>query len=356
MAKHRPLIWALQTARVGDNAQVMELCARLGGDVVAKQLDLNLLHALPNWALGASLVSLSKESAGLLVPPWPDLMVAVGKRTAPIALWVKQASGGHTKLVHLGRPRAPLDAFDLIVTTPQYGLPSRSNILEIDLPFSRPRHIAKPDLAHWQEEWKDLPRPLIAVVIGGAKFPVVMGRAELQALAQSADDLAKRKGGSLVVMTSPRSNARLATQIVELIRSPHVFYQWGPGHANPYQAALALADEFIVTGESASMISEAIHTGKPVNLFDLPQSPFFVSWSAKKGWGAKAAERGWLQPPRNIRKISRQLLRKRRVTLLGADPEIPPALLHHEEIVVNKLKSLLLPPGVEALGLKQHHS
>jgi uncharacterized protein len=356
MAKHRPLIWALQTARVGDNAQVMELCARLGGDVVAKQLDLNLLHALPNWALGASLVSLSKESAGLLVPPWPDLMVAVGKRTAPIALWVKRASGGHTKLVHLGRPRAPLDAFDLIVTTPQYGLPSRSNILEIDLPFSRPRQIAKPDLAHWQEEWKDLPRPLIAVVIGGAKFPVVMGRAELQALAQSADDLAKRKGGSLVVMTSPRSNARLATQIVELIRSPHVFYQWGPGHANPYQAALALADEFIVTGESASMISEAIHTGKPVNLFDLPQSPFFVSWSAKKGWGAKAAERGWLQPPRNIRKISRQLLRKRRVTLLGADPEIPPALLHHEEIVVNKLKSLLLPPGVEALGLKQHHS
>jgi uncharacterized protein len=357
VSKRKPIIWALQTARIGDNAQVLELCSRLDGDVVVKPLDLNAFHLLPNWALGPGLLSVSKESAGLFVPPWPDLLVAVGKRTAPVARWVKMASGGHTKLVHLGRPRAPLNEFDLIITTPQYGLPARSNILEIDLPFSRPRAIQKGDLAIWQRTWQSLPRPLIGLIVGGAKFPIRMGQPEFEALGRSANDLAKKSGGSLIIMLSPRSNPKLAQSLIRQLDVPNRFYPWGPGLPNPYQSALSLADEFIVTSESASMISESVHTGKPVAVFDLPQSPFFVSWSAKSGWGAVAAEKGWLQPPRNVRKISRHLVKKNLVTMIGNKPGRQPVGLHSEDIVINKLKSMLTPSGSgDGLQLKQHHS
>jgi uncharacterized protein len=336
------LIWALQTARVGDNAQVMELCRRLGGDVVAKQLDLNILHLCPNWALGVSLVSLSKESAGLLVPPWPDLVVAVGKRTAPIARWIKMASGGKSRLVHLGRPRSPLKEFDLVITTPQYGLPQLPNVLEIDLPFARPRGTTKTDLATWQREWQSLPKPLIAVVVGGAKFPLAMGSTELQKLGEAANRLARLRDGSLLVILSPRTNPRLASKLRAELNVPHRFYPWGPGFANPYQAALAIADEFVVTCDSASMISEAIYTGKPVNVFELPLSTFNVYWSARKGWGAIAAKNGWLQPPRNIRRISRELAKKGVVTMMGQVPARQAPKLQYEDMVINRLQDMLL--------------
>ena len=38
---------------------------------------------------------------------------------------------------------------------------------------------------------------------------------------------------------------------------------------NPYFAYLALADAFLVTADSVSMISEAAATGKPVHILDL---------------------------------------------------------------------------------------
>ncbi len=342
MSQRKPLIWALQTARVGDNAQVMELCRRLGGDVVAKQLDLNALHLCPNWLLGTKLTSVSKESAGFLVPPWPDLVVAVGKRTAPIARWIKLASGGKSRLVHLGRPRSPLNEFDLIITTPQYGLPSLPNVLEIDLPFARPRGATKTDQAAWQREWQSLPRPLIAVVIGGAKFPMLMGATEMRKLGEAANRLAHLREGSLLVILSPRTNQRLANKMRAELNVPHRYYPWGPGFANPYQSALAMADEFIVTCESASMISETIYTGKPVNIFDLPTSLFNVSWSAKRGWSALAAKNGWLQPPRNISRISRQLAKKGVVTMLGSAPARQAPKLQYEDIVVSRLQTILL--------------
>jgi hypothetical protein len=51
---------------------------------------------------------------------------------------------------------------------------------------------------------------------------------------------------------------------------PTHFYAWQPGAAdNPYFGYLALADAFIVTADSVSMLAEACATGKPLYLFDL---------------------------------------------------------------------------------------
>jgi mitochondrial fission protein ELM1 len=49
---------------------------------------------------------------------------------------------------------------------------------------------------------------------------------------------------------------------------PAVFL-WDLEGANPYRAILGLADRLIVTGDSVSMISEAISTPRSVDVLDL---------------------------------------------------------------------------------------
>ncbi len=44
---------------------------------------------------------------------------------------------------------------------------------------------------------------------------------------------------------------------------------WDGSGDNPYFSYLALADAFLVTANSVSMISEAAATGKPVHILDL---------------------------------------------------------------------------------------
>jgi hypothetical protein len=49
---------------------------------------------------------------------------------------------------------------------------------------------------------------------------------------------------------------------------PHVFL-WNLVGDNPYRAILALSDRLIVTSDSVSMVSEALSTPHPVEVFDL---------------------------------------------------------------------------------------
>jgi mitochondrial fission protein ELM1 len=177
--KTRPLIWVLKGLRQGDTAQAMALALQLGGRVEGKQLAFNRWAALPNWMRGASVGHLTHESRQKLSPPWPDLIVATGRRTATVALWIKQQSGGRTKLVQIGRPRLPTDKFDLVVTTSQYGLPAAGNVMTLSLPFAIPKSVEADELQHFSTAWAALPKPWILAVIGGGKFPLRLNASDL---------------------------------------------------------------------------------------------------------------------------------------------------------------------------------
>ena len=53
---------------------------------------------------------------------------------------------------------------------------------------------------------------------------------------------------------------------------PHVAYGKIDKGRDPYQPVLKICDRFVVTLDSVSMISKLMNTGKPVDVFDLPQS------------------------------------------------------------------------------------
>jgi mitochondrial fission protein ELM1 len=313
----KPVVWVLQGPRAGDNAQAHGLASRLEAQVVCKHLTFNDLHILPSLFFGASARTLETGSRSGLVPPWPDMVIAIGRRSAPVARWIKRESLGKTKAVQLGRPRTPFSAFDLVITTPQYGLPPAANVIEIPLPFITTRSVAAPELAAWRTEWAGLRRPRIAVAIGHAKFPLRMGPREARLLGQRINSLAERIQGSLLLMPSPRSVSRLIDRIEAEISAPHLAYRTFDPRKNPYPAALKDCDYFVATSDSISMISELISTGKPVDVFELPERGLKLKWRARAGLGAWLAQNGVLQAPRDVSGMVRALIQNGYVNVLG---------------------------------------
>jgi mitochondrial fission protein ELM1 len=299
MRSTQPLVWVLLGPRAGDNAQARELARQLGWRSIELQLDFNWSSNLPNWLRGAGVASLRDGAKAELRPPWPDLVIATGRRSAPVALAIKAKSEGKIRVVHLGRPRLPLRLFDLVLTTPQYGLPHDGNVVALPMPFAVPRPLTEGEQRQIAELWGHIPRPWTLAVIGAAKFPVRLGRAELAAFGMAVSALASRNGGGVMLLDSPRSAAGALLQVEAHLMCPHWGWQRGRG-VNPYQAALRLCDQLVVTSDSVSMASEMVRMGKPVYIHRLPVSLLVPHWSAETGLGAALARSGILSPPRNV--------------------------------------------------------
>jgi uncharacterized protein len=330
----KKIIWVLQGVRAGDNAQARELASLLDAEMVTKELTFNMLHHLPNVMLGASAASLTENAQRALLAPWPEMVIGTGKRAAPVARWIKKQSGGRTKIIHLGRPRAPLSAFDLVITTPQYGLPRDPNVLVRSLPFASPRNTDAGELRRWRDTWKDLPRPLIGVAIGNAKHPLRFGPPDVGNFAARLNQLGDDTKGSLLLLASPRTQPSLVEALAAALHVPHMSYGVFDKTDNPYQVALATADRFVVTSDSVSMISELMNTGKPVDVFELPTSWLKFGWSATRGLGAWASRNGILQPPRDVPGMVRQLIESGAVGRLGGD---------HGDKIPSQVQEALIP-------------
>ncbi len=315
------MIWVLQGARAGDNAQARELAKRLDARVVYKDLKFNRLHVAPNWVLGASTATLQNSSRKMLEAPWPDMVIATGKRMAPVARWIKRQSGGRSRIVMLGRPRARLSAFDLVISTPQYDLPLDANVIEVPLPFAASTKTDNEAHKLWQKLWRHLPKPLVGVMVGNGKYPLVFGSTEIHRLTEQLNKLAPV---SLLLIASPRTAEGVVARIGAGLNIPHVAYAKFDRNNNPYRAAIAMCDGFVVTSDSISMISELINSRKPVAVFKLGAAKVQLRWSGKRGFGAWLARTGLLQPPRDVSAMVDSLIERRLIGEIGAPTELEP--------------------------------
>lgn len=265
-----PRVWVLLGEGAGGNAQMCRLADGLGWPYQAKQMRYNRLNHLPNPLLGATDRTLDRQRSDAIAPPWPDLVIAASRRAAPLARWIKRQSDGRTRLVHLLHTQAPLHHFDLIVTLAQFRVPDAPNVLRNTLPLNTlDAGCLERAAERWRAQFSDLPRPWIAVLVGGNSSSYRLDAVTAQRLAERANALADETGGSLLVTTSPRTPQQAIRVLRETLREPSYFYAWkrGDGDNNPYDGFMALADRFLVTADSASLPAEACATGRPVELF-----------------------------------------------------------------------------------------
>lgn len=257
-----PRIWVLLGSRVGDNNQLLALAEALETPFETRTLRYRPLWSLWQRLLQGSIGPIGRRSRRTIAPPWPDLVIGIGRRSVPIARWIKRNSRGRTKVVRLGNPRADPSLFDLVLTTPQYPVPPAANVILLPLTMNRHRAgaEARPEEAEWLER---LPRPHLLLSLGGeTRFWTIAGDVIAGAAARLAER-ASANGGSLIIVRSPRTAAQTVAAVKSAVH----------GRANVridpparFPVLLADADEHFVTADSVSMISEAIMTGKPVGL------------------------------------------------------------------------------------------
>jgi mitochondrial fission protein ELM1 len=272
-----PRVWLIDSYRAGERVQLQALAEALGWPFEVKTLSYRKTGFRTSLLRRSDLRGIDVERSSSLVPPWPDLVLSAGMRNEPVCRWIRQQARGHTVIVNIGRPWAALSEFDLVITTPQYRLPRQPNVLHNLLTLHRVTGERLDNAARrWQPRFAQLalPRPYIAVIMGGNSGPYTLGPKAVARLADQAGAMARQQGGSLLITSSARTPPAAAHELGRRISVPMHFYHWRPDDKdNPSYAYLALADAFIVTAESISMLSEASATGKPVYLFDIGAGP-----------------------------------------------------------------------------------
>ncbi|WPB58969.1 mitochondrial fission ELM1 family protein [Xylophilus sp. GOD-11R] len=347
-------VWVLLGSRHGDNQQLLALARALGRPFRSVALQFNAAAGLPPLILGASGLSWKVRDPDALAPPWPRLVLAAGRKSVPAARWIARRSGGRTRLVHLNRPWAPLAWFDLVVTTPQYALPARGNVLINRMPFLPPETPLDAALpAIWQERVGDMPRPWTLVMVGGSSRPYVLDDASALRLAGMVGEQVRRHGGSAWVLGSPRTPASVMDAIESSLDVAATVVRWQRGANNPYPALRHTADRLIVTMDSASMVTEALLSGRPVLPFTLPTRPDW-RWKLVAAWRAAALRRpgswrarlfeklqdlGWLSSTRDVGLLIERLQAD---GLFDAEGRAPVMARKERQETVARIEALLL--------------
>ncbi len=269
-----PRIWLVLGDKLGDNAQVRVLADALGWPYEERILAMRSRYVTGKPWVRPSLHHINLAESDALAPPWPDLILTCGRRPSMAALWIAGQSGGKARVVMVGRPRRLFDRFDLIVTFPPYRLPARPNIHHLQLPLMRLDETeVRAAAAAAETRFADMPRPLTALLVGGPTKSILFDRAVAERLIAEAARLTEQAGGSLYVTTSRRTPAKVIAAIEAGLPAGGRLYRWAPGvRDNPYRALLGLADRFIVTGDSISMLVEVARLGKPLAVFAQPPS------------------------------------------------------------------------------------
>lgn len=265
-----PRVWVILSWRAGERSQVLALAEALGWPFEEKRMAYRSRLLPPHLLRQVTPAGIDSEGSSSIEGPWPDLIIGAGSLNEPVARWVQEQNGGKTRIVWVGRPWAPLGLFDLVVTTPQYRLRQRPDVLHNPTTMHR---VTSSRLASEFEVWRDrvadLPKPLISVLVGGPSGPFPFGEHAGRRLGRFVSNEAKARGGSVWLTTSARTPPLAVSAIRAELDVPHRLHEWSAGQdENPYFAMLAAADFVVATADSISMLSEAASIGKPMWMFD----------------------------------------------------------------------------------------
>jgi len=262
---HALSAWVLTDGKAGDEGQCLGVAEALGLAAEVRRVAPRPPFA---WFMpwGPADPREGPERPGSPVtPPFPDLLIASGRRAAPYVRAVKRASGGRTFTAILKDPRTGVSAADLI-WVPEHDRLRGPNVIAT---LTSPHRVSAARLAAARAapdpRLAGLSRPRVAVLAGGDSRHHRFTEADILRLADGLTRLAKA-GAALMISASRRTPPALREALRRLGAERGFF--WDGGDDNPYVAMLALADAVVATADSANMAGEAAATGAPIFLFE----------------------------------------------------------------------------------------
>jgi uncharacterized protein len=263
-----PIVWVLHDGKAGMASQAIGLAEATGFPFVEKRLEIRFPWAFLPPALWLLPLHAARDMHARLMPPWPDLVIGCGRNVAMPALAVRRASGGRTFAAQIQDPRVGSKEFDLLVV-PEHDCIRGSQVV---LTRGAVHRVNPARLTAERRRFPALaamPRPILSVLIGGSNKAYRLTVRRLGEIADTIAAILRASGGSALVTPSRRTGRAGLDLLRDRLRGLSASVWDGSGE-NPYFAFLALADAFLVTADSVSMISEAAATGKPVHILELP--------------------------------------------------------------------------------------
>lgn len=253
--------WVVAEPLAGLQAQALGLAEAAG-------LAPGLVSLTPRWPWSRIPARLWLEplgAVGMTNPPDGLLFTAGGKAAVVGAALRKK---GRT-VVQVQHPRMPIDRFDLVVANRHDRLTGPNVIVtRTALHRATPARLAEA-AAIWGPRLASLPRPRVAVLVGGSNGRFRLEEPEGVALARLLSQMMLRETLGLM-LTPSRRTAPVVRETLSRVLRPLGAYVWDMQGENPYFGMLALADLIIVTIDSVSMVSEACATRAPVLVIEQP--------------------------------------------------------------------------------------
>lgn len=249
--------WIITEGMAGTENQCLGVAEALKIEPLVKRVTLR-----QPWKSLSPLIA--NEQAWSFVPkltgPWPDLLLTSGRKAVAAARFVRK-NNPSCFLVHIQDPRVDPALFDL-VAVPYHDRLRGDNVLVTD---GAPNRIT-PALLAAAPHPAPSTKPCVGVLIGGDSKTHRLSEAVMARLTAQLVTLAKTH--KLLVTVSRRTAPRQARMLAGALADTDA-YLWDGTGENPYFGILAQADWLLVTNDSASMLSDAASTGKPVYMLAL---------------------------------------------------------------------------------------
>ena len=260
-------VWILTDGKIGDVVQCRGMAGALGVKPIEKIISPGSLFA---WSAPWGPIDPSDgpgREGSPIAPPFPDILIASGRRAVPYARKVKKESGGKTFVALLKDPRVTADFADLI-WAPAHDRRSGENVYAtltsphgVSAAIEAARLAPHPAIA-------GLPKPMLGVVLGGPS-----GGASYDAAAASAIAAHLRramKGFASLAITPSRRTPAAFMDALSLALDGSGAFIWDGDSDNPYASLLAHSASIIAAGDSHNMMSEAAATEVGVYVYRPP--------------------------------------------------------------------------------------
>jgi hypothetical protein len=342
-----PAVWVLANGAAENTAQSIALAEALGWPYEVRNPGVN----------------------GSPAPPWPDVVIAADDQTAGIARSIGQRTRGKTRLVQLDDRCGKIDEWvDAVITPAYYRLPPHPRRIETVTRLTRvtPDRLAD-HAAHAPDLFGDAPHPRVVLLAGDATEAHRLDAETARRMGEEVRTFAEK--GSVFAFTGRRMGAAASGALVTGLGASSHLHWWRPGNQDDdlYLAYLAAADAIVVTGESETMLADAVATGKPVYIYSPPERrrglgerleeavltrsqarPLNRRGTVRPQQGpeylcARLIERGLVRPPHDLAALHQDLIRRGVAQPFAASPagwRNGPAL-HEAAEAAGKLRTLL---------------
>ncbi|WP_120498804.1 mitochondrial fission ELM1 family protein [Kiloniella sp. EL199] len=276
--KKNLVCWAVSDGRAGIEANCLGLAAAMGLSPVIHHVQ---MKSFWKW-LPPSLIPLhtsiydasafspknAPKAKGKPKDNWPDIIIGCGRQVALFTALVRKLSMGKTFAIQIQDPKVSPNLYDLVIT-PEHDRLRSPNVLATcgalnkitpDL-LERGKEELTPRITH-------LPRPLVAVLIGGKSKAYDLTADIIHQLGNKLQKLHQQTGCGFLVTTSRRTGQDNEALLSNYLKDLPAF-AWDGQSPNPYFGFLGSADAIVVTSDSVNMVTEAASTGRPVFTVDL---------------------------------------------------------------------------------------